>query len=142
MDTTPASLLVRLRRPDELLPPDQLREQRQAWQRAWADFVELYTPLLYGCARRNGLQRADADDLVAAVLGHLVRKMEEFQYDRRRGRFRDWLAVVLQNKWRELRRRRRIQRHTPSWLRRSDPTRSAGWPATASCECSARAAWA
>jgi RNA polymerase sigma-70 factor (ECF subfamily) len=47
---TPVSLLGRLRRPDDL--------------EAWGRFVELYTPLLYYWARRQGLQQADAKDLV------------------------------------------------------------------------------
>jgi hypothetical protein len=39
---TPASLLERLRQPDVKAP--------------WVRFVELYTPLLYYCAGRLGLQ--------------------------------------------------------------------------------------
>jgi RNA polymerase sigma-70 factor (ECF subfamily) len=50
MHTTHASLLERLRRPDQ---PD-----------AWNHFVSLYTPLLYRWARRVGLAGADAADLV------------------------------------------------------------------------------
>lgn len=108
MNTTPVSLLIRLRRPDEqqLVPPDEHQRQQQVWQQAWRHFVHLYTPLLYGCACRNGLRPVDADDLVSEVLQHLVRKMPEFQYDPKRGRFRDWLAKVLQNKRREMSRRR------------------------------------
>jgi RNA polymerase sigma-70 factor (ECF subfamily) len=83
---TPASLLERLRRPDQ--------------QDAWARFVDLYTPLLYYWARRMGCQETDAADLVQEVLTLLVRKLPEFTYDRHRS-FRSWLRTVTLNKWRE-----------------------------------------
>jgi RNA polymerase sigma-70 factor (ECF subfamily) len=93
MSTTSASLLERLRRPDE----------RAAWER----FVELYTPLIYYWARRVGLQPSDAADLVQDVFTLLVRKLPEFAYDRHKS-FRGWLRTVTLNKWRENRRRRTV----------------------------------
>jgi RNA polymerase sigma-70 factor (ECF subfamily) len=90
MNTTPVSLLERLRRPAE--------------QAAWQRFVRLYTPLLCHWARRLGLRGADAADLVQDVFVVLVRKLPEFRYDPRQ-RFRGWLWTVTLNKWRERRRR-------------------------------------
>jgi hypothetical protein len=49
---TRASLLVRLRGPAD--------------REAWGQFVELYAPLLYGLARKRGLQDADAADVQPA----------------------------------------------------------------------------
>jgi RNA polymerase sigma-70 factor (ECF subfamily) len=89
MDTS-ASLLERLKRP--------------AQEQAWARFVELYTPLLYGWARRSGCPEADAADLVQEVLTLLVRKLPEFSYDRHKS-FRAWLRTVAHNCWNNLRRR-------------------------------------
>jgi RNA polymerase sigma-70 factor (ECF subfamily) len=91
MNTTSASLLDRLRQP----------EQTAAWER----FVELYTPLLYDWARRMGLQETDAADLVQEVFALLLQKLPGFTYDRH-GSFRGWLRKVTLNKWRELQRRR------------------------------------
>lgn len=91
MNTTSASLLERLRRPDA---PD-----------AWARFVQLYTPLLYHWASRLGLPRQDAADLVQEVLTRLVQQLPHFRYDRRQ-RFRGWLWTVTLNQWRAQRRRR------------------------------------
>jgi RNA polymerase sigma-70 factor (ECF subfamily) len=85
MDTTQASLLQRLRRPDD----------RGAWER----FVQLYTPLIYDWARRAGLQEADASDLVQDVFTLLLAKLPEFDYDRH-GNFRGWLRTVTLNLWR------------------------------------------
>jgi RNA polymerase sigma-70 factor (ECF subfamily) len=92
---TPASLLERLRQP--------------AQENAWARFVELYTPLLYGWARRSGCPEADAGDLVQEVLTLLVRKLPEFSYDHNRS-FRAWLRTVAHNCWNNLGRRPRLPR--------------------------------
>jgi RNA polymerase sigma-70 factor (ECF subfamily) len=91
MDSTPVSLLERLRQPGE----------EQAWQR----FAELYTPLLYYWTRRLGLQPQDAADLVQEVFTLLVRKLPGFTYDQHKS-FRSWLRTVTLNKWRDICRQR------------------------------------
>jgi RNA polymerase sigma-70 factor, ECF subfamily len=92
-NATPASLLLRLRRPSET--------------RAWDTFVDLYTPLIYRWARGAGLREPDAADLVQDVFVLLLVKLPEFRYDRH-GSFRAWLRTVTLNKWRENLRRRGI----------------------------------
>jgi RNA polymerase sigma-70 factor (ECF subfamily) len=54
-----------------------------------------------------GLSADDAADLVQEVLVLLVQKLPEFNYDPQRS-FRGWLRTVMQNKWRDSRRLRRI----------------------------------
>jgi RNA polymerase sigma factor (sigma-70 family) len=76
---TRASLLVRLRDPHD--------------RDAWRQFVALYAPLIYGLARRRGLQDADAADLTQEVLRTLTRT-DAFAYDPARGSFRGWLYTV------------------------------------------------
>ena len=51
---TRASLLVRLRDPRD--------------GGAWSQFVDLYAPLVFGYARKHGLQHADTTDLTQEVL--------------------------------------------------------------------------
>ena len=63
---------------------------------AWSDFVDLYSPVVYGFARRQGLQDADAADLVQEVLHSVARSVPK--YDRRKGRFRNWLMVVVRRR--------------------------------------------
>jgi RNA polymerase sigma-70 factor, ECF subfamily len=94
MEATSASLLERLRRPDD--------------QPAWSRFVDIYTPLLFHWARRVGLQEPDAADLIQDVFQVLVRKLPEFTYDKGRS-FRGWLRTVLLNQWRTGLRRRAEQ---------------------------------
>lgn len=71
----------------------------------WRRFTNLYTPLLYYWATRNGLQQSDAADLVQDVLVLLVKKLPEFAYDKK-GSFRGWLRTVTLNRLRDLQRRR------------------------------------
>jgi RNA polymerase sigma-70 factor (ECF subfamily) len=94
MNSTPASLLERLRNP-------------AVEQAAWEQFVQLYTPLLCQWARRLGLFGADAADLVQEIFTVLVRKLPAFHYDPSR-RFRGWLWTTTVNKAREFHRRRPV----------------------------------
>jgi RNA polymerase sigma-70 factor (ECF subfamily) len=91
MLTTSPTLLNRLRQPDQ--------------PRAWEWFVHLYTPLLLVWARRQGLQEADAEDVVQEILVKLVRELPT--YERREGQsFRGWLFRVSVNQCRDYRRRK------------------------------------
>lgn len=81
-------------------------------RQAWADFVDLYSPVIYGFARRHGLQDADAADLVQEVLRSVARSI--LKYDRRKGRFRNWLMAVV---------RRRLSKH---WVDRQRQAAGSG----------------
>jgi RNA polymerase sigma factor (sigma-70 family) len=93
--TTRASLLVRL------------RDARDA--QAWADFVDLYAPLVYGYALKQGLQDADASDLCQEVLRAVAGAAGRFDYDPRLGRFRNWLFTLVRRKLANLRQRRIVR---------------------------------
>src|SRR5262245_51653629 len=90
---TRASLLLRLRDPGDA--------------EAWREFVELYTPLVYGYARKQGLQEADASDLCQDVLGAVVGAVGRLEYDPARGAFRNWLFTVVRRKLTDWRRNQR-----------------------------------
>jgi RNA polymerase sigma-70 factor (ECF subfamily) len=83
---TRLSLLVRLRDPRD--------------DGAWSQFVELYAPLVFGYARKHGLQDADAADLTQDVLQAVSGGIRRLDYDPRRGSFRGWLFTVARNKLR------------------------------------------
>ena len=92
---TRASLLVRLRDPRD--------------EAAWAEFVELYGPLVYGYARKQRLQDADAADLCQDVLQAVAGAVGRLEYDPSRGAFRNWLFTVVRRKlwgWRAVREKR------------------------------------
>src|SRR5919206_714447 len=81
---TRASLLVRLRDPNDA--------------DAWKEFVRLYASVIYGFARKRGLQDADAADLMQEVLRSVASAVGRLDYDPIRGTFRGWLYTVTRNK--------------------------------------------
>jgi RNA polymerase sigma factor (sigma-70 family) len=81
---TRASLLVRLRDGGDA--------------GAWQEFVHLYAPVIYGFARKRGLQDADAADLMQEVLRSVSLAAHRLEYDPARGSFRGWLFTVTRNK--------------------------------------------
>lgn len=76
----------------------RLRDSRD--DAAWSQFVELYAPLVFGLARKQGLQEADAADLTQDVLQAVSGGIRRLDYDPRRGSFRGWLFTVARNKLR------------------------------------------
>src|SRR5258706_5231613 len=93
LPTTRASLLVRLREPGDA--------------EAWREFVRVYGPVIYGCARKRQVQDADAADLMQEVLRSVMKAARQFDYDPKRGSFRSWLFTVTHNKLLDLRERQR-----------------------------------
>ena len=57
----------------------RIRDGRDAG--AWGQFVELYAPVVYGFARKRGLQDADAADLTQEVLRAVVSAVGRLDYD-------------------------------------------------------------
>jgi RNA polymerase sigma factor (sigma-70 family) len=81
---TRASLLVQLR--------------DGANQAAWQEFMRVYGPLVYGFARKRGLQDADAADLMQDVLRSVSTAIGRLDYDPNQGTFRGWLFTITRNK--------------------------------------------
>lgn len=81
--TTPASLVIRL--------------QDHADAKAWSDFVDVYSPLIYNYCRLRELQSSDAADVTQEVLLRVAKAIRNFEYDRTKGLFRDWLARIVLN---------------------------------------------
>jgi len=65
---------------------------------SWKEFVEVYTPLVYGYCRRRGLQDADAADVSQEVMRTIAFANCKFEYDPQRGRFRAWLFTMIRSK--------------------------------------------
>ena len=65
---------------------------------AWQEFVKLYGPVVYGFARKRGLQDADAADLMQDVMRSVSSAIGRLDYDRNQGTFRGWLFTITRNK--------------------------------------------
>lgn len=93
MNTTRISLLLRIK---DLKDAD-----------AWAEFDAIYRPILSRFAAARGLQRADVDDVVQHCMTAIHAHIKTFEYDRKKGRFKAWLRTMVDNRVRNLARKRR-----------------------------------
>ena len=92
---------------------------------AWREFVELYRPLLVRYSRARGLSHNDAEDIAQSCLETITRKMPEFEYDRRRGRFRGWLKTMVNRRIQDaLQQRKECAAKTDDFMRPQDRERS------------------
>ena len=96
MDTTRPSLLIRIKNPRDA--------------EAWAEFHELYAPLLYRYARARGLSHEDAEDVRATCYETIVRQIARFEYDKQKGGFKAWLRTLVNRRVIDLLRKHRDER--------------------------------
>ena len=64
---------------------------------AWDQFVIMYRPVIYRMARRRGMQDADAQDLVQAVLMRVAGAIQGWEKSSPETKFRHWLRRVARN---------------------------------------------
>ena len=60
--------------------------------------MKLYGPIVYGFARKRGLQDADAADLMQDVMRSVSTAIGRLDYDRAQGTFRGWLFTITRNR--------------------------------------------
>ena len=78
--------------------PSLIGRLRDRHDRAvWAEFVDIYGPVVFGFARKRGLQDADAADLTQEVLRSVAGAITRFEYAPARGGFRAWLFHITRN---------------------------------------------
>lgn len=76
-----------------------LLRRLDAWHddEAWRALAARYEEVILRYALARGLQLSDAEDVRQQVLFNLARAGATFRYDRRRGRFRDYLRRITRN---------------------------------------------
>ncbi len=65
---------------------------------AWAEFVDIYTPLLYRFAERRGIPAAEREDIIQDTFRGVASAIERFHYDPDASSFRNWLFTVARSK--------------------------------------------
>ena len=80
--TTRKSLLSKIKQGDEI---------------SWEEFYASYRPLILLRAGDLGLTQTEKDDLVQIVMSEFFKGSRDFQYDRGKGRFRDYLKSIINN---------------------------------------------
>jgi len=83
MDSTHPSLLARV--------------ADLADQAAWREFDARYRELILRYCRRKGLQASDAEDVRQVVMLNLAKQLRTFEYQPKKGRFRDYLGRTVAN---------------------------------------------
>ena len=74
---------------------DLLSGTRSGDEGAWERFYKFYAPLIRLHGRDCGLKNENLEDLVQDVMVTLSVQMPGFVYDRRKGRFRDYLRKII-----------------------------------------------
>ena len=74
-----------------------LRLRDAADAAAWDEVMAVYGPLVFRMAQRQGLQPADADDVVQEVFTAVARSVARWTEQSERGRFRSWLLGITRN---------------------------------------------
>ena len=64
---------------------------------SWEDFVYHYSGYIYNVVRRMNLNHHDAEEIVQTVNLKVWSKIQDFNYDSSKGRFRGWLCTVTSN---------------------------------------------
>lgn len=103
MNTTRASLLIRIKDPRDT--------------EAWAQFHDLYAPLIYRYARGRWLGREDAEDVRSKCYEAIVRQIKTFDYEKAKGGFKAWLRTMVDRRVIDLFRKKREQRADSGALR-------------------------
>jgi RNA polymerase sigma factor (sigma-70 family) len=86
--------------PSSLLTRASLLFRLRDWQDAasWEEFFRLYRDLVYGLARRSGLNHDDAEEVTQDVFKRVAETIQSFEGSRDRGSFRCWLRNLT--RWR------------------------------------------
>ena len=64
---------------------------------AWDEFVAIYGPLVHRLAMRQGLQAADAEDVVQQVFTAVAQSVHQWLERPHQNRFRGWLMTIARN---------------------------------------------
>lgn len=83
---------------DELIPTKASllgRLKNSKDQASWQEFFDTYSDLIYGVARKAGLNEEDARNVLEATMGSVAEHMPKFKYDPEIRSFKSWLQQLI-----------------------------------------------
>lgn len=63
-------------------------------EEAWSEFHNRYVRMIYYIGKKRGLSDAECEDLMAEVMLIFWKKIDNFVYDRSKGKFRSYLCKI------------------------------------------------
>ena len=66
----------------------------QTDQIAWDEFYKIYWKLVHSVALKAGLSHVDAQEVVQNTFIKVAKNIGKFEYDPRKGKFRNWLCLI------------------------------------------------
>lgn len=99
MQETPLAARYVIVDPDEFIPTHaSLLSRLKDWedQTSWREFFDTHWRLIYGVARKAGLNDAEGQDVVQETLFAVAKKMPGFTYDPAVDSFKGWLLTLTQ----------------------------------------------
>ncbi len=104
------------RKPDDELIRTRvtLLDRLKNWddRASWQEFFDIYWKLIYGVARKAGLNEVEAQDVVQETMFSVAKHIPKFKYDPAIGKFKAWLLNMT--RWRitdQLRKRGPLIQH-------------------------------
>ena len=73
----------------------KLKDQRD--EKAWDDFYETYYRYIRAILWNMNMKEADANDILQSVMLKIWNKLPEFDYESRKGKFRNWISIITAN---------------------------------------------
>ncbi len=74
-----------------------IRIRNQHDEKSWEEFIGYYQSYVFAVVTNMNISHHDAEDIVQSVMLKAWKKLPEFEYATRKGRFRGWLATVTRN---------------------------------------------
>jgi RNA polymerase sigma factor (sigma-70 family) len=109
-----------------------LLERVKNWgdDESWQDFFNAYWRLIYRLAIRSGLNDAEAEEVVQETMLAIARNIRTFEYDPKKGSFRQWVIQMTQWRIQDYFRRKPME-HPPRYEPRRADADGAGLDETA-----------
>ena len=74
-----------------------LKLKNQYDEPAWSEFFQIYKGFIFGILIKMNIPHEEQDDLAQDILLKAWKNLPKFDYEKSRGKFRNWLGLVVSN---------------------------------------------